>query len=103
MNGPVITGRPLAQGMLPPSRYRHPRDVIGLIAGAGLLALALAAVAVARRQLLGPDAAVLSVIRPDDAGLTLVGLVQVAVCAGGVAVVIAALPRRRFRLLAGWP
>ena len=81
------------------SRYRHPGDVIRLIAAALLLACSFVASWVASRWLLGPAASV-----PDDlgpAGPVTTGLVQVACLAGAVVVVAATLRRRRFRLLAG--
>ena len=81
------------------SRYRHPGDVIRLIAAGFLLACSLAASWVARRWLLGPAASV-----PDDlgsAGRVITGLVQVACLAGAAVVVTATLRRRRFRLLGG--
>src|SRR5215469_881810 len=88
-----------AERLLAPSRYRHPGDVIRLIAAGLLLAGALAASAVASRSLLGPAASVFDDLGPADQVAT--GLVQVA-CLTGVAVVVAAtLRRRRFRLLAG--
>ena len=85
--------------VLPSSRYRHPGDVIRLIAAGFLLACSLAASWVARRWLLGPAASV-----PDDlgsAGRVITGLVQVACLAGAGVVVTATLRRRRFRLLGG--
>ena len=85
--------------LLPSSRYRHPGDVIRLIAAGIVLACALAASWVARRWLLGPAAAVPDDLRPADRVVT--GLVQVAFVVAVVAVVAAALRRRRFRLLAG--
>ena len=81
------------------SRYRHPGDVIRLIAAGLLLACSFVASWVASRWLLGPAASV-----PDDlgpAGPVTTGLVQVACLAGAVVVVAATLRRRRFRLLAG--
>ena len=88
-----------AEHLLSSSRYRHPGDVIRLIAAGILLACSFAASWVARRWLLGPAAAV-----PDDlgsAGRVTTGLVQVACLAGAAVVVAATLRRRRFRLLAG--
>jgi glycosyltransferase 2 family protein len=83
----------------PPSRYRHPGDVIRLILAGLVLACSLAISWVARRWLLGTAAAL-----PDGFGTTgrvITGLVQVA-CVAAVAVVVAAtLRRRRFRLLTG--
>jgi len=77
--------------------------VVGLIAGGSLLALAVITVAVAHGRLLGPQASVPSVLGSDVAGRVLVGLVQVAVCAGAAAGVIATMLRRRFRCWPAWP
>jgi len=100
MREPVVAGYPVAL-RLPQSRFRNPRDVIILIGGAALLAVLLISVAVARGRLLGPGAPVPSVVRTGQPAETLVGLVQVAVCAGAAAVLIAAGLHRRLRLLAG--
>jgi len=100
MREPLVAGYPVAL-RLPQSRFRNPRDVIILIGGAALLAALLISVAVAHRRLLGPSAPVPSPVRNGRPAETLVGLVQVAVCAGAAAVVIAAGLHRRFRLLAG--
>ena len=81
------------------SRYRHPGDVIRLIAAGLLLACSFVASWVASRWLLGPAASV-----PDDlgpAGPVTTGLVQVACLVAAAVVVAATLRRRRFRLLAG--
>src|SRR5690348_11169635 len=83
----------------PPSRYRHPGDVIRLISAGLLLAGALAASAAAFRWLLGRAAPV-----PGGAGTAsrvITGLVQVACLAAAAVVVAATLRRRRFRRLAG--
>ena len=85
--------------LLSPSRYRHPGDVIRLIAAGLLLACSFGVSWVARRWLLGSAAAV-----PDDlgsAGRVTTGLVQVACLAAAAVVVAATLRRRRFRVLAG--
>ena len=83
------------------SRYRHPGDVIWLVAAVLLFLAVLAAAAVAADVLLGRRAAVVRGVEPDTAaGGLLVGLVQlVAVLAPAVAVA-ALLWCRRFRLLA---
>src|SRR5580704_2349813 len=81
------------------SRYRHPGDVIRLIAAGLLLACSFVASWVASRWLLGPASSV-----PDDlgpAGGVITGLVQVAFLVAAAVVVAATLRRRRFRLLAG--
>jgi glycosyltransferase 2 family protein len=100
MREPLVAGYPVAL-RLPQSRFRNPRDVIVLIGGGALLAALLISAAVAHGRLLGPDAPVPSLFRGGQAGETLVGLVQVAVCAGAAAVLIAAGRHRRLRLLAG--
>ena len=46
----------IRRGWLPSSRYRHPGDVIRLIAGGLVLVVSLAAVALAPSQLIGSDA-----------------------------------------------
>jgi len=84
---------------LPSSRYRHPGDVIRLIAGGLLLIVALAAVALAPSQLVGTDASAVTWLGADPAGRLLVGLVQVAFVVAAAAIVAFALWRRRFRLL----
>jgi glycosyltransferase 2 family protein len=83
----------------PPSRYRHPGDVIRLISAGLLLAGAFAASAAAFRWLLGPAAPVPGGL--GAAGRVITGLVQVACLAAAVVVIAATLRRRRFRLLAG--
>jgi uncharacterized protein (TIRG00374 family) len=50
--GELAVGRPAAEGP-PPSRYRNPGDVTGLIAGVGVLAAAVIAVTVASQPLFG--------------------------------------------------
>jgi undecaprenyl-diphosphatase len=88
-----------ARQFLSSSRYRHPGDVIRLIAAGLVLACSLAASKVASRWLLGSAASV-----PDDLGpaaRVATGLVQVACLAGAAVVVAATLRSRRFRLLAG--
>ena len=84
---------------LPSSRYRHPGDVIRLIAGGLLLIVALAVVALAPSQLVGTDASAVTWLGADPAGRLLVGLVQVAFVVAAAAIVAFALWRRRFRLL----
>jgi undecaprenyl-diphosphatase len=84
--------------LVPSSRYRHPGDVIRLIAGATVLGLSLAAAAGASRWLLGPAAWVPGSI--DGSG-AVTGVVQVAFVAAAAVVVAATLRWRRFRLLGG--
>ena len=54
--------------LVPSSRYRHPGDVIRLIAGGLLLIVALAAVALAPGQLVGTDASAVTWLGADPAG-----------------------------------
>jgi glycosyltransferase 2 family protein len=82
------------------SRYRHPGDVIRLIAGGLILIVSLAGVAVAASQLVGTGASAVSWLGADPAGRLLVGLVQVAFVAAAAGTAAGALRRRRFRLLA---
>jgi len=86
---------------LPPTRYRHPGDVIRLIGSGLALTGMLAAVAVAPGRLTGPGAAAVTWLGADPAGRLLTGLVQVAFVLAAAAAVAAALQHRRFRLLAG--
>ena len=87
--------------LVPPTRYRHPGDVIRLIAGTAVLGCSLAASAVAHRWLLGPAAPVTGGLGSGAASRVLTGLVQVACVAAAALVVAATLRRRRFRLLGG--
>ena len=96
-----MSGRPVAVAMerlVPSTRYRHPGDVIRLIAGSILLLVSLVASKVAARWLLGPDAAV-GGITFGPASDVLTGIVQVACVAAAVLAVAATLWHRRFRLL----
>ena len=97
-----MSGHPIAVAMgrlVPPTRYRHPGDVIRLIAGSILLLVSLVAAKAAHRWLLGPDAPVGSVGSGPASVLT--GIVQVACVAAAALVVAATLWHRRFRLLFG--
>ena len=106
-----MTARPAtasAAHLLSASRYRHPGDVIRLIAGGTVLACAVIALAVASkwfpaasRWLLGPAAPVPGGLGPGPASRVLTGLVQVACVAAAALVVVATLRHRRFRLLGG--
>ena len=99
-----MTARPVAARagqLMPPTRYRHPGDVIRLIAGGLVLGCALLASAVASRWLLGPDAAVVGGLENGTASQVLTGLVQVACVAAAALVVGVTLWHRRFRLLGG--
>ena len=90
-----------AARLVPPSRYRHPGDVIRLISGCVVLACALVASAAASRWLLGPDASVPGGLQSGPASRVVTGIVQVACVAAAALVVAATLRRRRFRLLGG--
>jgi uncharacterized protein (TIRG00374 family) len=94
-----VTERPMR--LLPPSRYRHPGDVIRLIAGGLVLTGAIAIVWLAPSRLLGPGASSVTWLGYDPAGRILVGLVQVAFILAAAGAVAAALRHRRYRLLAG--
>ena len=85
--------------VLPPTRYRHPGDVIRLIAAALVLAVA-AVVAALFPALLRPAAAAITAVGPATAaGQVLTGLVQVAIAAAALVLLVAALRYRRFRVL----
>jgi glycosyltransferase 2 family protein len=94
-----ITRRP--GRFLPPGRYRHPGDVIRLIASGLVLTGMLAAVAVAPGPLTGPRAAAVSWLGSGPAGRLLTGLVQVTLVLAAAGTLAAALRHRRFRMLAG--
>ncbi|MBV9094279.1 MAG: flippase-like domain-containing protein [Streptosporangiaceae bacterium] len=98
-----MSGHPVAVAMgrlVPPTRYRHPGDVIRLIAGSILLLVSLVASAAAAHWLLGPDAAA-GGIAFGPASDVLTGVVQVACVAAAALVVAATLWHRRYRLLLG--
>jgi uncharacterized membrane protein YbhN (UPF0104 family) len=90
--------RPRGGRGLAPARYRHPGDVIRLIAAA--LVLAAAVIVALLPALLRPDAAVTGVGPATEAGQVLTGLVQVTVAAAALVLLAAALRYRRFRVLA---
>jgi uncharacterized membrane protein YbhN (UPF0104 family) len=92
------TTRPRGR-VLAPARYRHPGDVIRLIAAALVLAAA-AVVAALLPALLRPAAAITGVGPATAAGRVLTGLVQVMIAAAAVVLLVAALRYRRFRVLA---
>lgn len=94
--GPKARG---AAWLVPPTRYRHPGDVIRLIAGGLVLAVTLATAALAHRQLLGPGAATVTSLGSGSATRLLVGLVQVAFVGAAAVTVVVVLWHRRFRLL----
>ena len=86
--------------VLAPTRYRHPGDVIRLVAAALVLAVA-AVVAALFPALLRPAAAAVTGVGPaTEAGRVLTGLVQVAIAAAALVLLVAALRYRRFRVLA---
>jgi glycosyltransferase 2 family protein len=98
-----MSGHPVAvatERLMPSSRYRHPGDVIRLIAGSILLVVSLVASAAADRWLLGVDAPV-GGIAYGAASSVLTGIVQVAFVAAAALAVAATLWQRRFRLLLG--
>ncbi|MGH3255188.1 MAG: lysylphosphatidylglycerol synthase domain-containing protein [Streptosporangiaceae bacterium] len=86
---------------LPPTRYRHPGDVIRLIASGLVLTGMLIAVTVAPGPLTGPRAAAVTWLGSDPAGRLLTGLVQVTLALAAAGTLAVALRHRRFRLLAG--
>jgi uncharacterized membrane protein YbhN (UPF0104 family) len=83
--------------VLAPARYRHPGDVIRLIAAVSVLAAA-AVTAVLLPALLRPAAAIAAVGPVTEAGRVLTGLVQVMVAAAALVLLAAALRYRRFRV-----
>ena len=86
--------------VLPPTRYRHPGDVIRLIAAASVLAVA-AVTAALLPAMLRPSAAAITAVGPATAaGRVLTGLVQVTIAAAALVLLAAALRYRRFRVLA---
>ena len=98
-----MSGHPVAVAMerlVPSSRYRHPGDVIRLIAGSSLLLVSLVASKAASRWLLGVDAPVGGVTY-GVASQVLTGIMQVAFVAAALLAVAATLWHRRFRLLLG--
>ena len=98
-----MSGHPVAVAMerlLPSSRYRHPGDVIRLIAGNILLLISLVASKAAERWVLGADAP-MGGIPYGAASRVLTGIAQVAFVAAALLTVAATLWHRRFRLLLG--
>jgi undecaprenyl-diphosphatase len=86
--------------VLAPARYRHPGDVIRLIAAALVLAVAVV-IAALLPALLRPAAAAVTGVGPaTEAGRVLTGLVQVMIAAAALVLLAAALRYRRFRVLA---
>jgi glycosyltransferase 2 family protein len=90
----------LGDRVLAPARYRHPGDVIRLVAAASVLIVA-ALIAVLLPALLRPSAAAITAVGPvTAAGRVLTGLAQVTVAAAALVLLVAALRYRRFRVLA---
>ncbi len=86
--------------VLAPARYRHPGDVIRLVAAASVLAVAVV-IAALLPVLLRPAAAAITAVGPATAaGRVLTGLVQVTIAAAALVLLAAALRYRRFRVLA---
>jgi glycosyltransferase 2 family protein len=87
--------------LLPPTRYRHPGDVIRLIVAGLVLAGTLAVTAVTHATYAGASAAAVTAVAPSAlAGRVLAGLVQALFAAAAVAAVIVTLRYHRYRLLA---
>jgi glycosyltransferase 2 family protein len=87
--------------VLPARRYRHPGDVIRLIAAAVVLAVAGTIAALVPSTLLRPDAVEVSGTGPGTAaGQVLTGLVQVTIAGAALVLLVAGLRRRRFRVIA---
>ena len=85
--------------VLAPTRYRHPGDVIRLVAAAWVLAVAVV-IAMLLPALLRPAAAAITGVGPATAaGQVLTGLVQVTIAAAALVLLVAALRYRRFRVL----
>lgn len=87
--------------VLASSRYRHPGDVIRLIAGGLVLACLLVVSAAASKWLLGPDAPFVTGLGSEFAGSVVTGIVQVAFVAAAVLMGAATLRQGRFRLFIG--
>src|SRR5690349_18550761 len=85
---------------LTPSRYRHPGDVLRLI-GAGIVATpALVLLALFPARLIGASTHVFTALSPaTTTGRLVAGLLQLAAMAVALAVVVAPLRHRRYRLL----
>jgi glycosyltransferase 2 family protein len=107
---PPMTGSPSVQladdpgarprdRVLPATQYRHPVNVIRLMAAAGVLAAA-AGTAALLPALLRPAAAVVLAVQPaSPAGRVLTGLVQVVIAAAALVLLVAALRCRQSRVL----
>jgi glycosyltransferase 2 family protein len=87
---------------LPPTRYRHPGDVIRLITAVLVLAGALAVTITTHATYAGVSAAAVTALAPAAlAGRVLAGLVQAVLVTAAAAAVVVTLRYRRFRLLVG--
>src|SRR4051794_4118791 len=87
--------------LLPPTRYRHPGDVIRLITAGLVLAGALAVTGATHATYAGASAAAVTALAPAAlAGRGLAGGVQVVLVIAAAAAVAVTLRYRRFRLLA---
>ena len=96
--GPRLTTRRVS-GPTSPSRYRHPGDVLRLITSGVILVSALVIAALMPERLLGSRAATVQGWSPTPSPASCTGLVQAVAIAAVVAVVVALMRRRRFRLL----
>ena len=100
----VAAGEPQARRagrVLSATRYRHPGDVIRLIAAALVLAVTGAIAALVPSAALRPDAAEVGGTGPGTAaGQVLTGLVQVTIAGAALVLPVAGLRRRRFRVIA---
>jgi uncharacterized protein (TIRG00374 family) len=86
--------------LLPPARYRHPGDIIRLMAAAFVLAVLLAISVPTHSIYAGATAVVVPAVQlPTLAGRVLAGLVQAIFAAAAIGAVIATLRSRRYRLL----
>jgi len=85
--------------VLSPTRYRHPGDVIRLIAAAGVLAIA-AVIAALFPAWFRPAAAISGVGPATAAGQLVTGMVQVTIAAAVLVLLVTILRYRRFRVLA---
>ena len=93
------SGTPTRGRVLARTRYRHPGDVIRLIA-AGSVLTAAATIAALLPSLLQPAAAAVTEVGPATAaGRVLIGLVQVTIAAAALVLLVAGLRYRRFRVL----
>jgi MFS family permease len=95
----VIPGR--QRRILPPTRYRHPGDVIRLITAGLVLAGAWAAALATHGTYAGASTTTVTALRLSaTAGRALAGLMQAAFVVAAVAAIAATVRYRRFRLLA---